>query len=117
MSNINHFVAVGRAGSDPDVRYYESGRQSAKFSIAVNRPVKDAPPDWYPLDLWGKNAEVAANYVRKGDLVGIEGNLKLDTWTDRQTGESRQMYKIAVSKIRLLGRKTDNGDQRTHEEF
>lgn len=119
--NINTTVLVGRAGSDPDVRYFESGRQVAKFAIAVNRPVKDAPPDWYNLEMWGKSAEVAANYIRKGDLIGVEGSIKCDRWNDRNTGEPQQVWRIAVDRVNLLGSRKDNNHDNqgsyTHEEF
>ncbi len=57
--------------------------------------------------MWGKTAEVAANYVRKGSLIGIQGSLKLDRWSDRSTGVERSSPIISVSRLDLLGSKRD----------
>lgn len=58
--------------------------------------------------MWGKTAEVAANYVRKGRLIGIQGSLKLERWIDRATGVERSSPIILVSRLDLLGSKQDN---------
>ncbi|HBE17502.1 MAG TPA: hypothetical protein DEG17_04040 [Cyanobacteria bacterium UBA11149] len=58
--------------------------------------------------MWGKTAEVAANYVRKGSLIGVQGSLKLDRWIDRSTGVERSSPIISVSRLDLLGSKRDN---------
>jgi single-strand DNA-binding protein len=94
---------VGRAGRDPEVSYFESGSMVAKFTLAVNRRSRDDQPDWFPLEIWGKQAQVAADYVRKGSLLGITGSFKLDRWTDRTTGEERTKPVITVDRLELLG--------------
>jgi single-strand DNA-binding protein len=76
--------------------------------LAVNRIKRDDPPDWFELELWDKTAEIAANYVKKGGLIGIKGSLKLDTWSDRNTGANRSKPVIRVEKLDLLGSKRDN---------
>ena len=76
--------------------------------MAVNRIKRDDPPDWFELELWDKTAEIAANYVKKGGLIGIKGSLKLDTWSDRNTGANRSKPVIRVEKLDLLGSKRDN---------
>jgi single-strand DNA-binding protein len=106
--NLNVVNLVGRVGGDPEVRYFESGSVKCSLTLAVNRMSKDEQPDWFNLELWGKTAEVAANYVRKGSLVGIQGSLKLDTWSDRTTGAHRSKPVIKVDKLDLLGSKRDN---------
>ena len=80
---VNSVTLVGRAGRDPEVRYFESGSVVANLTLAVNRRSRDDEPDWFNLEIWGKQAQVAADYVRKGSLLGIIGSLKLDRWTDR----------------------------------
>ncbi len=108
--NLNKIILVGRAGKDPEVKYMEDGSAVANFTLAVNRPTKskDEPPDWFDLELWNKTAEVAANYVKKGGLIGIEGQLKLDTWNDRTSGVGRSKPVIRVDRLDLLGSKKDN---------
>ena len=63
--------------------------------------------DWFNLEIWGKQAQVAADYVRKGSLLGIIGSFKLDRWTDRASGEERTKPVIRVDRLELLGSKRD----------
>jgi len=99
---------VGRVGSDPDIKYFESGSVKCRLTLAVRRPTsKSDEPDWFTLELWGKTAEVAANYVRKGSMIGVKGALKFDTWSDRNTGAARSTPIIQVDKMDLLGSKRD----------
>ena len=104
---INSVTLVGRAGRDPEVRYFESGSVVANLTIAVNRRSRNEEPDWFYLEIWGKQAQVAADYVKKGALLGISGSYKVDTWTDRNTGEGRSKPVIRVDRLELLGSKRD----------
>ena len=107
--SLNVVNLVGRCGGDPDLRYFESGSVLCRLSLAVNRPSKnDDQPDWFSLELWGKDAEVAGNYVRKGSLLGIQGRLKIDSWTESSTGATRSAPTIRVERLRLLGSRRDN---------
>ncbi len=107
--SLNTVTLVGRAGRDPEVKYFESGSVVCKFTLAVNRRSKNSDePDWFNLEMWGRTAEVAANYVRKGSLVGISGSLKFDSWKDRTTGADRSSPVIRVDRMELLGSKRDN---------
>ena len=106
--SINTITLVGRAGRDPETRFFESGSVVANLSLAVNRPSRDEEePDWFNLEIWGKQAQVAADYVRKGSLLGIIGSFKLDRWTDRSSGEERTKPVIRVDRLELLGSKRD----------
>ena len=70
---LNVVNLVGRAGADPEIRYFDQGGQLCTFSLAVNRrSSKSDRPDWFNLKMWGKTAEIAYNYVKKGGLVGIQ---------------------------------------------
>ena len=116
---LNSFVLVGRAGRDPEVRYLESGSMVANFSMAVNHR-KAETPDWINVEVWGKQAQVATDYVRKGSLLGVNGTLKLDRWTDRTTGEERSKPVIRVDRLELLGSRRDsdaNKSNANEEEF
>jgi len=104
---VNSITLVGRAGRDPEVRYFESGSVVANLTLAVNRRSSGDEPDWFNLEIWGKQAQVAADYVRKGALVGIIGSFKLDRWTDRASGEERTKPVIRVDRLELLGSKRD----------
>lgn len=107
MMNLNVVHLVGRAGVDPEIKYFESGTVLCKFPIAVDRPTKkDDKPDWFELEMWGRTAEIASEYVRKGKQVGIQGKLKIDTWQD-QNGNNRSTPKIRVNRLELMGSKGD----------
>ena len=108
--SVNTIHLVGRAGRDPEVKYFESGSVVCNFTLAVNRATskKDEPPDWFDLEMWDKTAEVAANYVKKGGLIGIQGSLKFDNWNDRNSGVARSKPVIRVYRLELLGSKRDN---------
>ena len=105
---INSVTLVGRAGRDPEVRYFESGTVVANLAIAVNRRNRNDEPDWFNLEIWGKQAQIAADYVKKGSLIGITGSFKLDTWKDRNTGEDRNKPVVRVDRLELLGTKRDS---------
>ena len=105
---INSVTLVGRAGRDPEVRYFESGTVVANLTMAVNRRNRNDEPDWFNLEIWGKQAQVAADYVKKGSLIGITGSFKLDSWKDRNTGEDRHKPVVRVDRLELLGSKRDS---------
>ncbi|MFA6989836.1 MAG: single-stranded DNA-binding protein [Candidatus Gastranaerophilaceae bacterium] len=104
---INSVVVVGRAGQDPDMKYFETGKVKTSFSLAVNRWSKEGEKtDWFNIELWDKSAEVAGEYVRKGRLVAIDGKLAVSKWTD-SSGESKERYFIRANTIKLLGGKRE----------
>ena len=105
---INSVTLVGRAGRDPEVRYFESGTVVANLTMAVNRRNREDEPDWFNLEIWGKQAQVAADYVKKGSLIGVTGSFKMDTWKDRNTGEDRKKPVVRVDRLELLGSKRDS---------
>ena len=105
---INSVTLVGRAGRDPEFRYFESGTVVANLTMAVNRRNRNDEPDWFNLEIWGKQAQVAADYVKKGSLIGITGSFKMDSWKDRNTGEDRNKPVVRVDRLELLGSKRDS---------
>lgn len=106
---MNTVVIVGRAGRDAEIKYYESGKSRATFSLAVNRwdnKTSSEVTDWFNIEVWDKQAEFASNYLKKGRLAAIEGRIRTSNWTD-QAGESRQSYIVTATNIKLLGSKKD----------
>ena len=99
--NINLVNLVGKTGADPDLKYFESGSVKCTLTLAVRNLKKDQP-DWFNLELWGKTAEVAANYVRKGKQIGVTGSLKIETWRDPALDVVRSKPVIIVSNLYLL---------------
>lgn len=118
--SINTITLTGRAGRDPEVRYFESGTMVASVSIAVDKFKRDDDKaDWFDVKLWGKQAQVAADYLRKGSLFGITGRLEWETWTDRNTGDERKKPVIVADRLQLLGSKRDseqNSDNQHRDE-
>ncbi len=112
IMEINTINLVGRAGREPDVRYFESGSTVANFTLAVNRISRSDEPDWFNLEIWGKQAQIAADYVKKGSLIGITGSFKIDSWKDKNTGEDRFKPVVRVDRLNLLSSKkeTENGN-------
>ena len=105
---INTVTLVGRAGRDPEVKYFESGTVVANLTMAVSRRTRNDEPDWFNLEIWGKQAQIAADYVKKGSLIGITGSFKLDSWKDRNTGEDRKKPVVRVDRLELLGSRRDS---------
>jgi single-strand DNA-binding protein len=98
---------VGNAGKDPEVRYNENGSSVANLTIGC-RGYK-GETEWFSLSIWGKQAQVAADYVRKGGLIAVTGTVITDKWTDKKTGEEKSRMKVNVSDLRLLGGKPGEG--------
>ena len=96
---INTINLVGRAGREPDVRYFESGSIVANCTLAVNRRSRDEEPDWFNLEIWGKQSQFASDYVKKGSLIVITGSFKIDSWKDKNTGEDRFKPVIRVHRL------------------
>jgi len=106
MTALNTVILVGRAGNYPEIKHFESGRTQAVFSLAVSRPrsslEEDTETDWFKIELWDRQAEIAHNYVKKGSLVGIRGKLVFHAHGDDYF-ESR----IVSHGLRLIGSRHD----------
>ena len=108
---MNTVVLVGRVGRDAEIKYFESGKVKANFSIAVNRwdaKTKSEVADWFNVDVWDKLAEFAGEYVKKGIQVVVEGRIAQNKWTDKATGNDRESFLVVANNIRLLGSKRDS---------
>lgn len=112
--SINTITLVGRAGRDPELRFFESGTSVANLTMAVDKASsnREEEPDWFSLEIWGKQAQVAADYVRKGSLIGVVGRMTSEQWTDRNTGEKRSKPVVKVERLALLGSKADSKQAR-----
>lgn len=101
--NLNQANITGRLGSDPEIKWFESGKCLCTVSIAVKTStVKDAKPDWFTLKIWGKQGENFKNIVRQGALISIEGELDVETWTDKSTGEIKSRPVVKVDRWDIL---------------
>src|ERR1700758_3689082 len=95
MANLNRVLLIGNLTRDPEVRYTPKGTAIADIGIAVNRVYsggdgqKKEEVTFIDATLWGRQAEVAQQYLQKGSSIFIEGRLQLDNWDDKQTGTKR----------------------------
>lgn len=110
MNNVKNSVRlIGRLGNDPELR--EVGKSHlAKFSLATNDTRKDAEgntveeTEWHNLIVWGKQAETAAKYLKKGSEIAIEGKLTSRSYDDKE-GVKRYVTEIVVREFSFLGKK------------
>lgn len=122
MPNLNKVMLMGNLTRDPEVKYTPKGTAVAQIGLAVNRVwsndsgQKQEETTFVDVELWGRQAEIAQEYLRKGRPVFIEGRLKLDSWDDKTTGQKRQKLKVVGEMLQLLGSKEDGGRALTSEE-
>ena len=99
---INRIILIGRLARDPELKFTQSGKAVATFSIAVNRPFsKEKEVDFFNIVVWGKSAENCANYLSKGRLVGLEGRLQSRSY-ETQTGDKRYVTEIVADNVEFL---------------
>lgn len=107
MSDINAIHMTGRLGQTPEIKYFDSGSVNVKFSIGVNKWIKKQEQEvvtWFNCIAWGKKAEFIGEYIKKGDLVYIEGSLSKETWKDEQGNTKSNTY-ILVDEIKTQSKK------------
>ena len=112
---INKVILVGTVGKDPEVRYSQAGSANVTLSLATNESWKDKNgekqerTEWHRLKFFGKLAEIAGEYVKKGQQLYVEGSLRTDKYTDKQ-GMERYTTDIIVSELQLLGGREGRGE-------
>lgn len=93
---------TGNLGRDPEFQTTQSGQMVAKFSLAVRQPKKqgqDQPAFWVKVEVWGKQAEYVANYLKKGASVCVTGQVAEEQWNDKQTGELKKAVVIRNAAV------------------
>ena len=116
MPNFNQVAICGTLGQDPEVRYTPGGTAVCEVSMAINRQWFDKQSNqkkeavtWVTVVMWGRTAEVAGEYLRKGSPALIGGRLEESTWTDKESGQKRSKLKVVCETLQLLGSKQDGG--------
>jgi len=115
MASYNKVFLLGNLTRDPEVRYTPKGSAVADLGIAVNRQYtldngeKREEVTFVDVTLWGRQAEVAGEYLKKGRSVFIEGRLQLDTWDDKQSGQKRSKLKVIGEMMQMLGARPGGG--------
>jgi single-strand DNA-binding protein len=114
MASFNKITLIGNVGNDPQMKIVGDNRKVTELSVAVNEKGRNGQPDkteWFRVSLWDSRAEVAANYVKKGNPVYIEGRLSVRTYVDKD-GRDRYSLEVLASDIQLLsGREGSEGGQ------
>jgi single-strand DNA-binding protein len=106
---VNKVILVGNLGRDPEVRSTPSGQQVASFTLATNRKWKDKngqrqeQTEWHQIVCWGRQAEVAGQYLTKGKQIYVEGRLQTRSWDDKQSGEKRYRTEVICDNFQMLG--------------
>lgn len=108
---INKVILVGNVGQDPEVRSTNSGRKWARFPLATNETYtadgeKKTQTTWHNIVVWGRSAEIAEQYIRKGRQLYIEGRLQNNEWTDKE-GIKRYGVQVQANRFQLLGGRRD----------
>jgi single-strand DNA-binding protein len=112
--SVNKVILVGRLGRDPETRYTGGGQAVANFSVATDETYKDKAgerqkrTEWHKIVVWGKQAEIAQQYLKKGSLVFIEGRIQSREWQDKE-GQKRTSSEIVANNFRMLGGRGDGG--------
>lgn len=115
---VNKVILIGTLGSDPEVRYMPNGGAVANISLATNESWKDKntgqmqeKTEWHRVVVFGKLAEVAGEYLRKGSQVYFEGKLQTRKWQDQATGQDKYTTEVVIDfggQMQMLGGRGDN---------
>lgn len=108
---VNKVILIGNLGRDPEVRSTPSGQPVASFTLATSRRWRDKngqrqeQTEWHSIVVWGKQAEIAGQYLTKGKQVYVEGRLQTRSWDDRNTGEKKYKTEIICDTFQMLGQR------------
>ncbi len=113
MAGVNKAILVGNLGRDPELRTTPNGQSVVNFTLATSETWTDKSgerverTEWHRIVVWGKQAEIAGEYLRKGRQVWVEGSLQTREWTDRE-GNKRQTTEVRAQRFQMLGRAGDD---------
>src|SRR5262245_4547526 len=111
---VNKVILIGNLGRDPEVRSTPSGQPVASFSLATSRRWRDKngqrqeQTEWHNIVVWGKQAEIAGQYLTKGKQIYLEGRLQTRSWDDKQSGEKKYRTEVVCDNFQMLGSRGDS---------
>ena len=115
MASLNKVILIGNLGKDPETRYAPSGDAICNLTLATTETWKDKSTgerreatEWHRVVFFGRVAEVAAQYLKKGSQIYVEGRLQTRKWQD-QNGQDRYTTEIRGDEMKMLGRREDGG--------
>ena len=111
MANLNRITLIGRLGKDPELAYTQSGTARCVFSLAVDAPPRkdtnEKHTEWFNITAWARTAEVCAEYLRKGALCYIEGEVRTREY--EQDGQRKRWTEVWVRNVQFLTPKSQEG--------
>ena len=116
MASYNKVMLLGNLTRDPEVKYTPKGSAVADIGLAVNRTYttdggeKREETTFVDVTMWGRQAEIAGEYLKKGRPLFVEGRLQLDTWDDKQTGQKRSKLRVVCENFQMLGSRDGGGE-------
>jgi single-strand DNA-binding protein len=108
MANLNKVLLLGNLTRDPELRYTPKGTAVADVAVAINRVwnneqnQRQEETTFVDITLWGRQAEIAQQYLTKGRGVFIEGRLQMDTWEDKASGQKRSKLKVVAENLQFM---------------
>jgi len=115
MASYNKVLLMGNLTRDIEMRQFSSGSSVGKLGLAVNEKYKDKNDQWVErvnfidCEVFGRKAEVMAQYLSKGSPVFVEGKLRLDTWQDKNDGSNRSKLKVVIESFEFVGGRGGDG--------
>lgn len=112
MASLNKVMLIGNLGKDPELRYTPAGTAVASFSLATSEKFKnkdgeyEEKVDWHNVVLWGRQAEVAGEYLTKGKTIYLEGKLQTRKWQDKD-GRDRFTTEVVGERMQMIGGRTE----------
>ncbi|HNZ09664.1 MAG TPA: single-stranded DNA-binding protein [Bacillota bacterium] len=112
---LNRVILIGRLTQDPVLSYTQSGKAVAKFTLAVDKGIKDqngrSQADFIDIVVWDKQAENVSNYVKKGHLTAVEGRLQVRSY-ETQEGQKRRAWEVVANRVVFLEKRGEGGYSR-----
>lgn len=121
MASVNKVILIGNLGRDPEVRYLPSGDAVTNINIATTEVWRDKSgekqeqTEWHRVALFGKTAEIAGEYLKKGSPVYIEGRLQTRKWTDKE-GQERTTTEIRADRMQMLGSRSGGSERMSSDD-
>lgn len=119
MASVNKVILVGNLGRDPETRYAPSGDAICNITVATTDTWKDKASgdrkeqtEWHRVVFFGRLAEIAGQYLKKGSQIYVEGSLRTRKWTDNN-GQERYTTEIRADEMKMLGSRGDGGGSRS----
>ena len=109
MASVNKVILIGNLGADPETRYLPSGDAVTNIRIATSEKWKDKSgeqqehTEWHRIAFFGKLAEIAGEYLKKGSPVYVEGRIRTRKWQDKESGQDKYSTEIVADRMQLLG--------------